>query len=131
MTSQGMVYAWCVDGGLVKVGFTANPRNRFRSFDRSGETVSLYLSELTDNPREAERMCHEALQAFRCHGEWFRVPYQTAVETIAKVVHGKGEMICGWDNLHKRLGIGQTLPQDVDPTEWFLEKLISLIKGAN
>ena len=101
---RGVVYAWASDNGLVKVGFTTNPRVRFRSYKSFGNVQHVYLSEWSDDVRSAEKRCHMELSAFRESGEWYRIPYEKAKQVVMRSVPGAGTEINGKREIYDYLG---------------------------
>lgn len=105
MTNErGIIYAWACDNGLVKVGFSTNPQVRFRSYNSFGSVQHLYMSQLTDDPRSAEKRCHMELSAFRESGEWYRAPYEKVKQVIMRVVPGVGTEINGKREIYDYFG---------------------------
>lgn len=72
-------------GGPIKIGYSANPRGRFRAIQGSNPEP-LDLVATIPGSRNSEREWHEMFSADRLHGEWFK-PSRSLCAVIEALVN--------------------------------------------
>ncbi len=85
------IYIVSAPNGYVKIGHGAEPFARYSSF-RAASTLPLTMEYVCECPDAAylEGVLHEALKAFRRHGEWFEFDASRAVEAARYALTVKG-----------------------------------------
>lgn len=72
--------------GLVKIGHSNDPKNRFRNLS-TGCPTECSLIGVTEGGEEAERKLHEQFAHLRARGEWFKFTPEINSYLAANAVH--------------------------------------------
>ncbi len=78
--------------GLYKVGYTSkDPQLRARELNSTGVPYGYFVEYeiLINNAHATEKAAHRKLAQYREGKEWFRCSFETCVEAIHSVYHGK------------------------------------------
>jgi hypothetical protein len=61
--------------GAIKIGISANPRDRMKNLEKASGVpfVYIYLSRPFGNPGRVEKVLHQRYSNSRMLGEWFKV----------------------------------------------------------
>lgn len=68
---RGSVYALIDDGDYIKIGFTSNFDERFKSIKSCNPSVRL-LGKIDQCGKNIESFYHKLFKAYRVSGEWFK-----------------------------------------------------------
>ncbi|WP_135553180.1 GIY-YIG nuclease family protein [Paenibacillus cymbidii] len=81
---SGYVYIIENEFGRVKIGSSIYPDDRIRMIEtQSGSvTTKRFISDQREYYKETEKALHEKFASSRAVGEWFDVPFSTAVEAF-------------------------------------------------
>lgn len=101
---QKPVYVFEFDG-VIKIGIGKNPDRRMRAVESaSGRTAQRkYFTDALSNARNIESNAHKHFSDYRLRGEFFNVPFETAVEYVKQMagiqnnlpeVQGQSGAIC-------------------------------------
>lgn len=88
MTMNNVGYVYLIEDmerkGLVKIGKTRNPKTRLSFIRRTGGIAygRTFVSNRIADCGELELRLHNLFDDRRVHGEWFRVDFETAKETL-------------------------------------------------
>ncbi|EBU3468633.1 GIY-YIG nuclease family protein [Salmonella enterica subsp. enterica serovar Tennessee] len=88
MTMNNVGYVYLIEDmerkGLVKIGKTRNPKTRLSSIRRTGGIAygRTFVSNRIADSGALELRLHNLFDDRRVHGEWFRVDFETAKETL-------------------------------------------------
>ena len=91
MNHRAKLYVMVEQGGLVKVGFSKNPRRRMKEPDirRRWRNVQLvHETSAQDDALEIERLAHRilVLSAKNIQGEWFSATVEQAISAICLAI---------------------------------------------
>jgi hypothetical protein len=79
----GVVYFARRSDGLIKIGFTTRPQQRYdRLAEQQGERLTILHEVETDTPFELEQVAHKVFAEFCVKGEWFNIPENIVQEII-------------------------------------------------
>lgn len=71
----GVVYFARRTDGLIKIGYTTRPQQRYdRLAEQQGERLEILHEVESDSPYELEQVAHRVFAEFRVRGEWFDIP---------------------------------------------------------
>ena len=113
------VYIVKNENGLVKIGFSKNPKTRINNIQtQSGyEITNRYISKPCINYREIERQLHGIYSKQRLRGEWFEIDIGGAIEKIKsldlKYEYTKEEEIIVIEKNKKRDGFWNSFKETV------------------
>lgn len=85
---KGRIYAIEAGRGLVKIGVTSNPFERFTHISRDLRVIGgrrigrAFVSRSCTNFRDIERESHRNFREFRSGGEYFRITLEAAISFI-------------------------------------------------
>ena len=81
------VYVILAEDGLVKIGVTKNIYQRVKNIRNygHGKVVDYFATEKCKNSYSIEKMIHDGLNEYRISGEWFDIPYKSAVDNVKKI----------------------------------------------
>ena len=72
---SGVVYFMRLSNGLINIGFTTQPSQRYKRLDEKyKETLTLLYEIESDDPYALEQQIHQAFESYRVIGEWFSLP---------------------------------------------------------
>ncbi len=82
------VYAFELENGTVKIGYTKNIRRRMQTISSSSglEITNSYATGFVDSEiaYEIEQACHETFDEYRVKGEFFKISFEDACEELDK-----------------------------------------------
>lgn len=98
------VYAIESPQGLVKIGKSGNPDQRISTLSSAGgfEPVSVWYSLPVPNAAAIETAAHGALAEFRQMGEWFKAPFDAAVDAVQSLIK-PAEPVVVWQTIAKQI----------------------------
>lgn len=82
-SGEGYVYIFKIHE-FCKIGISSDPKRRMKQVSTLSpyEVEKFYVSRLFENPEDVERKMHSYFWKEREHGEWFKIPFNTAVEVL-------------------------------------------------
>jgi hypothetical protein len=81
----GVVYLMRRSDGLVKIGFTTRPKERYEKLrEQQGERLELLHEIKAENPYDLEQRLHREFSAFNVEHEWFLFPPSVLQEIISR-----------------------------------------------
>ena len=95
------VYAFEMENGTVKIGYTQNIRKRMQTIMTSSglDIVNTYCTEFFDSEIAycIEQACHETFNAWRVRGEFFKISFADAcaeLEKYSKIISAENQKNC-------------------------------------
>ena len=95
------VYAFEMENGTVKIGYTQNVRKRMQTIMTSSglDIVNAYCTEFFDSEIAycIEQACHETFDAWRVRGEFFKISFADAcaeLEKYSKIISAENQKNC-------------------------------------
>lgn len=81
------LYVVLAEDGLVKIGVTKNICHRVKGIRNSGhgKVINYFVTEKCKNSYSIEKMIHDELKKYMISGEWFNIPYKSAVDYVKKI----------------------------------------------
>ena len=81
------LYVVLAEDGLVKIGVTKNIYHRVKGIRNSGhgKVVDYFVTEKCKNSYSIEKMIHDELKECMISGEWFDIPYKSAVDCVKEI----------------------------------------------
>ena len=107
-----------------KIGCSLNPNRRTRAI----QTLSgigfgrIHISPPVSNQRECELAVHDAMNWYRCAGEWFDCLFEDAVAVVNDVVSSIGVV----KQETNKILVPERIKDDI--TEWFLDDSPQLLE---
>ena len=90
------VYVLLNDVGLIKIGITDKPYNRFISIQNSSGSMitDYYLSESISNNYEIEQYLHKHFKKYNTVAEWYKnISFMDVVDFVSKYIDKNGNKI--------------------------------------
>ena len=90
------VYVLLNDAGLIKIGITDKPYNRFISIQNSSGSMitDYYLSESISNNYEIEQYLHKHFKKYNTVAEWYKnISFMDVVDFVSKYIDKNGNKI--------------------------------------
>lgn len=110
-----------------KIGQSINPERRTRTIlTQSGiKNGRVYISKQVVNHADCEKFVHNALKESRHFGEWFSCPFETAVDTVDRIIQKFGTL----NRASKLIKFADRIQENI--TEWFLSDSPELLEWFN
>lgn len=110
-----------------KIGQSINPERRTRTIlTQSGiKNGRVYISKQVVNHADCEKFVHNALKESRHFGEWFSCPFETAVDTVDRIIQKFGTL----NRASKLIKFADRIQENI--TEWFLNDSPELLEWFN
>lgn len=81
---NGYVYIVKTESGKVKIGVSSKPKNRIASLQTATyeRLIDTHVSPKCFNYLKIEENLHDFFKSNRLNGEWFDIPFETAVDKL-------------------------------------------------
>jgi len=80
-------------GEYCKIGISYKNQNRKKEI-QTGNPILIsneYYSDLISNPTDVENLIHKKLKKYQSNGEWFKISFEIAVDTVKKFIKKYGD----------------------------------------
>jgi len=88
VSAKKCVYVFETDTGIIKIGISATPEQRFKNLCNAGghKLINTFISEPMENAQVIERRVQKYFEDKRKVGEYFDCTFEDAVSVLQKII---------------------------------------------